>query len=134
VADEWTIGTKVSFDWGAKPFRLCNSIQSANIRVNIAAPANDNGAIFQSLPGNDAITNSIKEFPPYSMTLLFPESSAYYNRDEVFRFYVLHEFGHALGFEHEHQRVDCNFDWDYVSHHFNFSSVQQAKDNMGKIF
>jgi hypothetical protein len=68
------------------------------------------------------------------MTLQFPDSSKFFDQTEVFRFYVLHEFGHALGFEHEHQRVDCDFDWQYVADHFNFANVADAKANMGKMF
>jgi len=44
------------------------------------------------------------------MRLQFPEGSAYNDSGPVFRIYVLHEFGHTLGVQHEHQRVNCEFD------------------------
>ncbi|MBW7961931.1 hypothetical protein [Bradyrhizobium sp. BR 10261] len=134
VANEWTIGTKVTFDWGAKPYRVCENKDSAAVRVDIAAAADDNSAYFTSLVGNQSKTSSLDGYQPYSMTLLFPEQSKYFDQTQIFRFYVLHEFGHALGFEHEHQRVDCDFDWQYVADHFNFASVADAKASMGKIF
>lgn len=134
VANEWTIGTKVTFDWGTKPYRTCENINSAKVRVNITAPADDNSAYFTSLVGNQSATSSLVGYEPYSMTLQFPNESKFFGQTEVFRFYVLHEFGHALGFEHEHQRVDCDFDWQYVADHFNFPNVAEAKANMGKIF
>jgi hypothetical protein len=134
VAEEWTAGAKVSFDWGSEPYRLCTDRKSANVRVNISAPKSDNDALFTSLVGNESESSDVEGFEPYSMTLLFPKSSRRFGINEVFRFYILHEFGHALGFEHEHQRVDCNFNWPYVAKHFNFASTREAKENMGKIF
>ncbi|WP_316172494.1 MULTISPECIES: hypothetical protein [unclassified Bradyrhizobium] len=134
VADEWTVGTKVSFDWGPKPYRVCENITSAMVRVNVTAPADDNSAYFTSLVGNQSTTSSLAGYEPYSMTLQFPNDSKFFGQTEVFRFYVLHEFGHALGFEHEHQRVECDFDWQYVADHFNFPNVAEAKANMGRIF
>src|SRR5262249_49143169 len=32
--------------------------------------------------------------------------------DEWFKRVVLHEFGHAIGMEHEHQSPNAHFDWD----------------------
>jgi hypothetical protein len=66
--------------------------------------------------------------------LLFPEGDPYYTNEAVIRFYVLHEFGHALGAEHEHQRVDCKYNHNYIASHFGFPSASDAKSNMEQIF
>lgn len=35
--------------------------------------------------------------------------------EDYWRAIILHEFGHALGLEHEHQHPDCNIDWNTPS-------------------
>lgn len=132
VADEWTQGLSIKFDFGT-PYRVCTGLSSADIRVDIHNPP-AGGEIFQSLVGNESETQYIQGVAPFSMQLLFPDGVAYYARPEVLRFYVLHEFGHALGAEHEHQRVDCEFDYKYVADHFGFPDATTAKANMQQIF
>jgi serralysin len=36
-----------------------------------------------------------------------------FSPDSVYRYYVLHEFGHALGLEHEQQNPKGNIPWNY---------------------
>jgi len=68
------------------------------------------------------------------MLLPFPSNDHYFTLPNVKRFYVLHEFGHALGFEHEHQRVDCDFDYNFIAQNFNFASAAEARNNMDRVF
>ncbi len=41
---------------------------------------------------------------------------------DVQRSLVIHEFGHALGLEHEHQRSDF---WDVVGEHFDHEKIKR---------
>jgi hypothetical protein len=133
VANEWTAGTRLALDFGAPTPRKCVDAGSASIRVNIADLGRGK-AQFASLVGNDAAYASIERYEPHSMLLLFPQNDSYYNNEQVFRFYVLHEFGHALGAEHEHQRIDCGYSYSYIAAHFNFSSAKDAQDNLSQMF
>lgn len=101
VANEWTVGTKVSFDWDATLYRTCVNKHTAAICINIAAPADESSPYSISLIGNQSAASSLDGYEPYSMTLQFPDSSKFFDQTEVFRFNVLHEFGYALGFEHD---------------------------------
>jgi hypothetical protein len=132
IAAEWTSDIPVKFDYGSNKYRVCKSVSSADIRVDISV-ADTNGPSFQSLIGNDAVGHVIAGHSPYSMQLTFPDKDPYYTL-EVVRFYVLHEFGHALGANHEHQRIDCNWDYDYVASHFGFQDASNAKDNLENTF
>lgn len=133
IASEWQEGTKLQLDFGNPVPRICTDANSANIRIDVDNPPNGNG-LFQSLIGNEAASESIKGFEPFSATLLFPKNDPYYENEAVIRFYVLHEFGHALGAEHEHQRVNCKYNYDYIANHFGFPSASDAKSNMDQIF
>ncbi|MEO8007516.1 MAG: hypothetical protein ABI728_03205, partial [Betaproteobacteria bacterium] len=132
VATEWmSAGDKIQLDFGGAKYRVCANTKSADIRVEIAGldtPVDE--AVAQSLTGNEAATSDV----PYSMQLIFPPGSKHYQRPEVFRFYVLHEFGHALGAEHEHQRKDCKFDYGYIAKHFNLGNAQETKEKLRNIF
>jgi hypothetical protein len=55
-------------------------------------------------------------------------------KTEVFRFYVLHEFGHALGAGHEHQRLDCQWDYAYIAGQFGFATPAAARTNLSDKF
>jgi hypothetical protein len=132
IANEWTDGISIKFDFGT-PYRVCTNVSSADIRVDIHNPPS-NGEVFQSLIGNVSEAQYIEGAEPFSMQLLFPDGVAYYTRPEVLKFYVLHEFGHALGAEHEHQRVDCKFNYSYIASHFGFPDASTAKANMQQIF
>jgi hypothetical protein len=133
IASEWQEGTKLQLDFGIPGPRICADANSANIRIDVENPPDGNG-LFQSLIGNEAASASISGFEPFSATLLFPEGDPYYANEAVIRFYVLHEFGHALGAEHEHQRVDCKYNYNYIASHFGFPSASDAKSNMEQIF
>jgi hypothetical protein len=130
VADEWTADANVKFDFGAPAYRVCKNATSADIRVNIEDLGNEGD--FVSVVGRRSLRKNLGD-GFYSMRLQFPGSDPFFAKEEVFRFYVLHEFGHALGFEHEHQRVNCRFDYDYAKSKFNFNSVEEVKRNMRKI-
>ncbi len=43
---------------------------------------------------------------------------------DIQRSLVIHEFGHALGLEHEHQRSDF---WDVLEKHFDLGSIKEDK-------
>ena len=67
------------------------------------------------------------------MRLQFPEGSAYNDSGPVFRIYVLHEFGHTLGVQHEHQRVNCEFDYKFIMQNIRYESLDGAKKQLAHI-
>jgi hypothetical protein len=131
VADEWTTEIPFKFDWGQPAPRLCESSETARIRVSVK-PLNP--PIFNSKIGNDTLHGfTAPDIAGFTLALTFPLDNPTFEEEEVFRFYVLHEFGHALGFEHEHQRVDCKFDWKYVARHMGFRSEAEARNNLQQM-
>jgi hypothetical protein len=134
IAQEWTTDISMKFDFGPDRYRVCTNARSANIRVDISVPKDVDSAQFQSLVGNESDSSVIDGDSPYSMQLTFPEADAFLSQPDVLRFYVLHEFGHALGANHEHQRLDCAWDYTYVAAQFGFKDAATARDNLQQLF
>lgn len=67
---------------------------------------------YWSLVGTDSITKQIEGGNPYEPSMNFAQFPAAIPHN--WEIVVLHEFGHALGFEHEHQSpaVNCGFRFD----------------------
>jgi hypothetical protein len=117
VAREWVAGTELILDFNDPVFLSCEDTRGADIRIFID-PTYPNPDYVSEL-GNASENTSLQEHPGYSMSLTFqerPELGNVFKNSGRFRFYVLHEFGHALGFVHEHQRRNCNFDVTYLTH------------------
>ncbi len=107
----WFDGTTLSADFGSPPtFRTCDSAQLSDIRVSFS------GTSSWSYVGTDSL-----KYAPSGASLnigyaaLGPLDS--YDLTK-FKRLILHEVGHAIGFEHEHQSAasgcDAEFDWEYL--------------------
>ncbi|RYG36953.1 MAG: hypothetical protein EON93_04375, partial [Burkholderiales bacterium] len=108
VAREWSHGTGVLFDFGAGSSpRLCDTTRPSDIRVSFGPGG------FWSYVGTIA-----REIPPDRPTLNLDGLSHPGKFTDYEHSVVLHEFGHALGFEHEHQspKSGCQeqFNWPYL--------------------
>ena len=108
VAREWSQGTGVTFDFGAAGApRFCDATRPSDIRVSFGPGG------FWSYVGTIA-----REIPPDRPTLNLDGLSHPGDFTDYERSVVLHEFGHALGFEHEHQspKSGCQeqFNWPYL--------------------
>lgn len=108
VADEWTKHGNIRFDFGyngaTKTFREWSATDASHIRVGFQYRG------YWSLVGTDSKDYNIAKDGDITLNLggfdqQLPQSWAGT---------VLHEFGHALGFHHEHQspEKECDFDWD----------------------
>lgn len=71
---------------------------------------------------------------PGTMTLGFTENTS----EETMRAIILHEFGHAVGLEHEHEHPDCPIVWDkeavyaYYAKNFPDWSREKIEENLFK--
>lgn len=99
--------TGVALDFGNRENpRLCDGRTFAQIRVGYSQPG------YWSFIGADSIVHAMQSETSLNLSGFDRRSVP----DEEFRRVVLHEFGHALGFRHEHQSPEgaCAFDWDAV--------------------
>lgn len=111
IANQWTaqpIGLK--FDFGTAPkFRDCVASGDDHIRVGFHEVG------YWSLVGQDSYQKAGQMQQSLNLDRRFKYDPP---REPLFSRYVLHEFGHALGFEHEHQhpwsRCEQEFDWNAI--------------------
>lgn len=110
VAMTWTTqGAYVPLDFGnLDDPRICSSAQRSRIRIGFAY------AGYWSLVGTD----SERAAPQREQSMNFAMFDINPPPDKQFTQIVLHEFGHALGFQHEHQSnlssCEAEFDWPRI--------------------
>ncbi|MEF2096414.1 M12 family metallopeptidase [Bacillus sp. CFBP9009] len=92
-AHEWENYANIKFEFG--------NFNPAEIRISF------NKGYSTSHIGNGCLTVKDQNEPTMNFALLDATSS-----DRDFSYFVLHEFGHALGFQHEHQSPNAQIPWD----------------------
>jgi hypothetical protein len=115
IAREWTKYGNVNLDFGqTAPYadpRVHLGPDQYEIHVTFACQGEDNSC--WSLIGTEAK----KVVVPGDPTMGFPEFDVKPLPTSYLKYHVLHEFGHALGLEHEHQkhRTGCRLDLKKVA-------------------
>ena len=114
IASQWMLpGSSIKFDFGPKTApRTCSTAERVLNHIRIGF--RDDG--YYSLIGKDSVTQASQA--EVSMNFKDFDRSPQPVDDAEFREIVLHEFGHALGLEHEHQnsKGTCyeEFNWPQV--------------------
>jgi len=110
VAKIWSDYGNIEFDFGHDPqnqtYRTWTPTDTSHIRVGFDQEG------YWSLVGTDSSDTEIVAPGEITLNLSGFDVQLPVNWKTV----VLHEFGHALGFHHEHQSPDfeCDFDWPKV--------------------
>jgi hypothetical protein len=134
AAKQWEKSTRVKLDFGnlSNP-RLCEQNNQTNhIRVGFAYKG------YWSLVGQKSVDLARQ----FEQSLNLEGFDASPPKDPEFTRLVLHEFGHALGLEHEHQNpwsgCEKEYDWPRVEAYLagppNYWSVEKTHFNMQRIY
>ena len=111
TANIWTDYGDITFDFGYNPvnqtFRSWKANDSSHIRVGFGYKG------YWSLVGNTSVDWKLIPNGQISLNLAEFDSGELPSDYEAI---ILHEFGHSLGFKHEHQSPDgdCDFKWDTI--------------------
>src|SRR5262249_7777156 len=133
AASEWTKHANLEFDFGAPTYRSCQPGVFANIKIKF--DLHDQYGLYWSYVGTDSL-----EFEA-SMNLgnLGEDTLPVRMTDPVAKGIILHEFGHAIGLEHEHQSpsaaCDLEIDQQKIAEwakSVNWS-VEQAKSQLARL-
>jgi hypothetical protein len=125
VAQRWMQSTGLVLEFGPAGSRnACDASRPANIRVSFA------GSGYWSFVGIEAKKVDLRK---QTVNLGGMNKTAFTADDDGV---ILHEFGHAIGFEHEHQSpisvCEKEFDWDYLYRAMGWSP-QQVDINMKQL-
>jgi hypothetical protein len=133
TASAWSVYANIQFDFGYDTvtglYRAWNPEDTSSIRVGFSEPG------YWSFVGTDSQDPSITTHGDITLNLEHFDESLPQNWQGT----VLHEFGHALGFHHEHQSpvANCDFDWEtlytYLSGPPNNWSKEQVDHNLKQM-
>lgn len=108
-AQQWTSYANITF--------LFDNRADAEIRITFQP-----GIGTKSYVGTDALD---KHIPPDQPTMNYDDLTAN-SSDYDFSYYVLHEFGHALGLVHEHQSPEATIQWNKAAVNKDFPGLSDA--------
>ena len=109
-ANDWAKYAAIKFDYKTDGVnRICQDAQSANIRVSLDDEDARDLYVNQqeNRKGNWSYLGNL-DLSSLLVTLNLPDVVRLRSADPLWtRHAIRHEFGHALGLEHEHQRTEC---------------------------
>jgi hypothetical protein len=126
IASRWTKGNSLRFDFGPqRDRRTCDINNPSDIRISFY------GDGYSSWVGTEA-----RDIPAGNHTMSLEgldKNSGFSSRENGV---IVHEFGHAIGFDHEHQsphsKCEEEFDWPYLYNNMGWKK-EEIDANMKRL-